>query len=442
MNMQFDEDGWVQVRVAAQSNKGTRAALILASLALAVALITLWFGVLDVTVTQGVTPIGARHRFPGTLLTDYGIFEQDAEVRDVFYVDTIDEYTSATGVTIDGVLLQDGGATLSGDLGVVNIVATGDVTAVNALLSGDVTAVNATLSGDLGVVNIVATGDITGVNALLSGDVTAVNATLSGDLGVVNIVATGDITGVNGVFSGDLDVVNVVATGDITGVNALLSGDVTAVNATLSGDLGVVNIVATGDITGVNALLSGDVTAVNAALSGDLGVVNIVATGDVTIGGSLVVTGTAKFQSAMEVNANADFDSISTLSIDSDAYYNSTGDVQINDNAVITGTLDVGGEVTYGSNNLYPLGVGLPGFQLGGGRLTITGTVVFTSSAGIPWAGLCTLTELSASYAFCTLDMAQVITGTSTVTLTVYDLTGTQAVSPTLVNWLIIGQPN
>jgi len=148
---------------------------------------------------------------------------------------------------------------------------------------------------------------------------------------------------------------------------------------TSEGTVAFSDLTLTGDLAVVNAVLSGDLTAVSGAFSGDL-----------TVGGALTVTD----------------------------------------------------EIVFGPDQLYALGVGLPGFQLGGGRVTITGTATFTSATGIPWTGQCTLSEFSANYAFCTLDLAQVIAGTSTVTITVYDLTGTQAVSPTLVNWLLIGQPS
>lgn len=65
---------------------------------------------------QALAPVGSRHQFPGTIITDYGIFSEDTEVRDTLTVDTIGEYTSAAGVTVDSVGLKDGGATLSGGL--------------------------------------------------------------------------------------------------------------------------------------------------------------------------------------------------------------------------------------------------------------------------------------------------------------------------------------
>lgn len=77
--------------------------------------------------------------------------------------------------------------------------------------------------------------------------------------------------------------------------------------------------------------------------------------GAVTITDAVLVTGTAEFDgvvnfdgatdfdAAMNVDANGDFDSLSTLAIDSDSYWDSTGSVQVNDDAVVTGTLTVQG---------------------------------------------------------------------------------------------------
>ena len=206
------------------------------------------------------------------------------------------------------------------------------------------------------------------------GAVAMADLTLSGDLGVVNIAASGDITAVNALLSGDLDVVDITA-----------AGDVSAVNATLTSDLGVVNITATGNITAVNALLSGDITAVNALLSGDLDVVNLTASGDITAGGMLTVTD----------------------------------------------------EIVYGLHGLYPIGAGLPGFQIGGGRAQITGTKVFTHAIGTARVVLCAMETPTAAAGICGIER-----GTGTVTLTVYTVpTMTQAVAPAWVDWLIMGQP-
>jgi hypothetical protein len=149
-----------------------RVALILAAVALAAALIVGAMVLLDPELAQGVTPRGARHSFPGTILTDYGIFEQSADVRDTLYVDTVGEYTAASGVTVDSVLLKDGGVTasLTGDV-------TGDLTGdVTGNVTGNVTG---TLTGNV-------TGDVTGD---LTGDILGSSGTTIHD----NVVITGTL---------------------------------------------------------------------------------------------------------------------------------------------------------------------------------------------------------------------------------------------------------
>lgn len=101
--------------------------------------------------SQALTPVGRRTKIDGTLLTDYFVVYEDGEVRDVLTVDTINEYTSAAGVTIDGLTLKDGGigedVAVSGDVTAVGVTASGNITG-----SGDVTLsgadVDITLSAD------------------------------------------------------------------------------------------------------------------------------------------------------------------------------------------------------------------------------------------------------------------------------------------------------
>lgn len=61
-------------------------------------------------------------------------------------VDTIDEFTSAAGITIDGVLIKDGAINMTGDLtNAVNINMTGDLTS-----DGDLLSVNIETSANIG----------------------------------------------------------------------------------------------------------------------------------------------------------------------------------------------------------------------------------------------------------------------------------------------------
>lgn len=226
------------------------------------------------------------------------------------------------------------------------------------------------------------------------------------DGGTLDVAGDADFTGatVTGFAPSALGS-NVTITGDL-----VVSGTVTSVGA-VTGDV-------TGDVTGT---LTGNVT-------GDL-------TGDVTDADyvtttSLYVSGGSDFDGAMNVDANGDFDSLSTLAIDSDSYYDSTGDMTVNDNLDITGTLQ------YGANDLYPLGVGLSGFQIGFGSVTVTGTVTATHTTGTPYAVLCTLETWSIDTAYCVA-----LGTTGVITATVYDITGSQSSTPVQLNWLAIGMP-
>jgi len=114
-----------------------------------------------------------------------------------------------------------------------------------------------------------------------------------------------------------------------------------------------------------------------------------------------------------------------------------TGDLDVGEDLTVGGALTVTGEIQYGANALYPLGVGLPGFQIGGGRAQITGTQVFTHATGTAWVTLCAMETLTATAGACGIER-----GVGAVTLTVYTVpTLTVATTPAWVNWLIMGQP-
>lgn len=237
--------------------------------------------------------------------------KQDANFWGALYTDSISEYTSGSGVTIND-----------------DVTINGTITATSLVTS----SASLDLSGNLAVA-----GSSTLSNSLtVSGTTALVGAT----------TATGVITA-NGGVAGDV-------TGNVT-------GDVTG---TLTGDV-------TGNVTGN---VTGDVTG---TLTGAI-------TGPITLTGALTTTG----------------------------------------------------EIAYGANSLYPLGVALPGYQIGFGSVTMTGTVTATHATGTAYVVLCTLETFSVDTAFCAA-----ISGGNVVTATVYDITGTQAVTSVKINWLIIGMP-
>jgi hypothetical protein len=185
-------------------------------------------------------------------------------------------------------------------------------------------------------------------------------------------------------------------------------------------------------ITG-NLIVSGTANLVG-SVSSSTGAVTItdgvLITSTLEVDGAATFDGATDFNAAMNVDANGDFDSLSTLAIDSDSYYDSTGDMIVNDNLDITGTLQ------YGANDLYPLGVGVSGFQIGFGSVTVTGTVTATHTTGTPYAVLCTLETWSIDTAYCVA-----LGTTGVITATVYDITGSESTTPVQLNWLAIGMP-
>jgi hypothetical protein len=158
--------------------------------------------------SQALTPVGRRTKIDGTLLTDYFVAYEDGEIRDVLTTDTIDEYTSAGGVTIDGLTLKDSGFAeavyIDGASDTIQLRVQGYTTQTNDLFvlensSGtDQFTVdnsgNATATGDVSAVGVTASGNITG-----SGDVTVSGAdadiTLGADSSGGNAGARNEIQG-------------------------------------------------------------------------------------------------------------------------------------------------------------------------------------------------------------------------------------------------------
>lgn len=175
-------------------------------------------------------------------------------------------------------------------------------------------------------------------------------------------------------------------------------------------------------------------------VEGEAGFAEVVATGltvngDGLISDTLTVSGTAVIVGGVTADVTGDLTGDVTGNVTGDVTGTLTGD--ITGPTTLTGEFTTTGEIVFGADELYVLGVGLPGFQFGGGRLEITGTHVATHTTGLPWSGVCTLDVITTTAALCGIEMA-----TNVVTITVYDLTGTQSISPTWVNWMLLGIPS
>jgi cytoskeletal protein CcmA (bactofilin family) len=192
---------------------------------------------------------------------------------------------------------------LSGSQDLADIYAALQVSGPDAAFQGDISAV-----GDVSAVNATFSGDLGAVNATLSGDLGAVNATLSGDLGAVNATLSGDLGAVNGTFSGDLGAVNATLSGDLDAVNGSFSGNVDAVDASFSGAMGVGGIADfAADVYMAAALgVSGSLTVAGHASMND----GLTVSGDrLEVTGSMGITGAVDFDSTLNVDGVADFQS-------------------------------------------------------------------------------------------------------------------------------------
>ena len=162
--------------------------------------------------------------------------------------------------------------------GVANLTTgnfTGDISVVDMIASGSVNGANANFSGDVNTGDLIATGSVNGATANFTtynggayngesadfdGTITAAtingttgnftNFNLTGDLSVVDMIASGSVNGANANFSGDVNTGDLIATGSVNGTNATLSGDVN------TGDL-----IASGSVNGTTA----NFTTINAS---------------------------------------------------------------------------------------------------------------------------------------------------------------------------------
>ena len=168
--------------------------------------------------------------------------------------------------------------------------------------------------------------------------------------------------------------------------------------------------------------------------------------GSLTIADNSVVTGTlnvsdtltaaaSDFNGAMNVDANIDADSISVAgNADLTTINNSGGDLDINDNVDITGTLQ------YGADNLYPLGVSSSGFQAVWGSEIITGAIVITHNLTSPvWAD-CEMGQAPSAVAGESFDCYVLISG-AVVTVTTISSDTIDATTGATVYWEVKGTP-
>ena len=141
-------------------------------------------------------------------------------------VDNIDELTGAAGVTVDEVLLKDGGATMSGPLDVTNATDSTSPTTGAGKIAGGLGIVKALWLG--GLMSIA--GVFSSSNATNSTSPTTGSMKLSGGLGVVKALWVGGLANIAGVLTAAGGLV-VTGVGSVSGLLTLNGGLAQAIDA-------------------------------------------------------------------------------------------------------------------------------------------------------------------------------------------------------------------
>jgi hypothetical protein len=287
-----------------------------------------------------------------------------------------------------------GNETVGGTLGVTGATTLAGLTAGASTLASAAITGNATVGGTLGV-----TGNLTGSNATFTGNVTATN--FNGNL------VGGTVSGTTGTFTGNVSANSFTQNGNAVLDAATIFGAAVASDATVTGTYNALNIqlkpgvVGTTEIAdatqfalftaddantisltdGSHAMTIAGGTNVHTAIAGNtLTISASVLTdgttmlGDGTNGNKIRInltnpntwTGTQTFSAAgsgLVATTNADFRG---------NIINSTGDVTVNDNLVVTGTTNLQGAVT--ANN---------GITVTAGGINVTGGATIQGGATI-----------------------------------------------------------
>lgn len=194
--------------------------------------------------------------------------------------DKIEEATPEAGVTVDGVVLKDGGITAAGDAFTVD-GANGNVTTTGDIQGNDITATGALKGDSLEVTN---------------------NATVSGTLGVTGATTLGSTLDVTGktTLNDALDVKGKATFGNAPGAMTEIDGDkfttgvITTANAQES------------NIGGVK-MSNGKITADNMTITGKLDMDNLKVNNELTVGINTKITeGTLQLGTAEENKLTAE----------------------------------------------------------------------------------------------------------------------------------------
>ena len=286
----------------------------------------------------------------GTLgVTGAANFAQETTFAGGIKTNTISENTPNAGVTVDEVVLKDGG-----------ITATGDVTTTGALkgktlgigIGNDKFTVNengdTTVGGTLGVTGATTLGSTLAVNG---------NTTVGGTLGVTGKATLQDELQVNGkaTFGDSAGSQTVINGGNITADGKLTS------ESALIGKVGITN---TGIVTGISSLETDALT-----VKGELNIDGDI-TGKAINGDSLAINGNATVAGSLDVTGNVTGAKINGAAITETSF----NGAQISTNKFNGVTLETNGNVTGG---------------------TITGTTVMDGAGASMNAGTVTGTTIT-----------------------------------------------
>ena len=194
---------------------------------------------------------------------------------------------------------------------------------------------------------------------------------------------------------------------------------------------GPVNVHNASDLTLYNASATPVVVIDGAAgdvdLAGTLTVPSLVTTTtDLTLTGDLAVGDDATITGDLLANTATITGAISAADL------TASDDLVVGDDATITGTL------TFGANNLYPLGFGTDGYQIVLGSSTVTTTAVITHGLTTPLYGFCTMSGslTDDEEQKCSLGISG-----ADVTVYVWKEDGTAGNSGVDVFWQVFGTP-
>ena len=267
------------------------------------------------------------------------------------------------------------------------------------------------------------------VNVHNASDLTLYNASATPVVVIDGAAGDVDLAGTLTVPSLVTTTTDLTLTGDLAvGDDATITRDLLANTATITGAISAADLTASDDlVVGDDATITGTLTLGDLSIGGGYGTTGCT----VSAAGVLQCDGAATVASASMAGALA-ADSGTFTGTVSAADLTASDDLVVGDDATITGTL------TFGANNLYPLGFGTDGYQIVLGSSTVTTTTVITHGLTTPLYGFCTMSGslTDNEEQKCSLGISG-----ADVTVYVWKEDGTAGNSGVDVFWQVFGTP-